>query len=71
MIPPFGFFHYLVMCFTILQAGLYLTNYINRYGTWKWYEYALTIINMIATIYMVNMIELDLEKWPRFSIFPC
>ena len=51
------FFSYLVICFVILQAWLYLTNYVNRYGEWKWYEYVLTSINMIATLYMSNTIS--------------
>ncbi|MDE5758467.1 MAG: low temperature requirement protein A, partial [Allobaculum sp.] len=60
VIPLFEFFHYFVVCFVILQAWLYLTNYINRYGSWKWYEYGFTMINMVATIYMVNTIQ---ENW--------
>ena len=46
IIPLSGFFRYLVVCFVILQAWLYLTNYVNRYGRWKWYEYGLTAVNM-------------------------
>ena len=30
IIPLSGFFRYLVACFFILQACLYLTNYVNR-----------------------------------------
>lgn len=41
IIPLSGFFRYLVVCFVILQAWLYLTNYVNRYGRWKWYEWYL------------------------------
>ena len=41
----------------ILQAWLYFTNYVNRYGEWKWYEYLIACINMIAVIYMANTIS--------------
>ena len=30
IIPLSGFFRYLVVCLVILQAWLYLTNYVNR-----------------------------------------
>ena len=30
IIPPARFFRYLVVCFVILQAWLYLTNYVNQ-----------------------------------------
>ena len=58
-IPFAGFFRYLVVCFVILQAWLYLTNYVNRYGRWKWYEYGLTAVNMTAAVYMANTIDTD------------
>lgn len=59
VIPPYNLFAYLITCFVILQAWLYFTNYVNRYGQWKWYEYVLVCINMIAVIYMANTISLD------------
>lgn len=59
IIPPYNFTAYLITCFVILQAWLYFTNYVNRYGQWKWYEYVLVCINMIAVIYMANTISLD------------
>lgn len=58
-IPLSGFSRYIVICFVILQAWLYLTNYVNRYGRWKWYEYALTAVNMTATVYMANTISVE------------
>ena len=51
------FFVYLIISFVILQAWLYFTNYINRYGKWELHDYILTIINMIAVIYMANTIN--------------
>jgi low temperature requirement protein LtrA len=59
IIPPYNFFAYLITCFVILQAWLYFTNYVNRYGQWKWYDYALACVNMIAAIFMANTISLD------------
>ena len=55
-IPLWSFFVYLITSFVILQAWLYFTNYVNRYGRWKWFDYALAIVNMIAVIYMANTI---------------
>ena len=65
IIPLSGFFRYLVVCFVILQAWLYLTNYVNRYGRWTWYEYGLTAINMTATVYMANTIS---PQWNEMSL---
>lgn len=65
IIPLSGFSRYIVVCFVILQAWLYLTNYVNRYGRWKWYEYAFTAVNMIAAVYMANTISAD---WNRMSM---
>ena len=59
IIPPYSFFAYLITSFVILQAWLYFTNYVNRYGQWKWYDYALACINMISVIYMANTISHD------------
>lgn len=44
-------FHQVLGCLIIIQAWLYLTNYINRYGQWRWHEYALTTVNMAAAVY--------------------
>ncbi|MBQ2665620.1 low temperature requirement protein A [Methanobrevibacter sp.] len=59
VIPVSNFFTYFVTCFVILQAWLYFTNYVNRYGEWRWYEYLLACINMIAVIFMSNTITGD------------
>ena len=47
-------FVYIITSFVILQAWLYFTNYVNRYGQWRWFEYLIAVINMIAVIYMAN-----------------
>ncbi|MBQ7504373.1 MAG: low temperature requirement protein A [Ruminococcus sp.] len=65
VIPVSGFLRYIVVCFVILQAWLYLTNYVNRYGRWKWYEYSLTAVNMTATVYMANTIS---EDWNEMTL---
>ena len=58
----FGDFgRYFILCLVILQAWLYLTNYVNRYGEWNKSEYLLTTVNMLATIYMANTISDDWE----------
>ena len=56
-ILPGNFFIYIITSFVILQAWLYFTNYVNRYGRWQWYEYLIACINMIAVIYMTNTIS--------------
>ena len=50
-------FVYVITSFVILYAWLYFTNYVNRYGEWKWYEYLIACINMISVIYMANTIS--------------
>lgn len=65
VIPVSGFLRYIVVCFVILQAWLYLTNYVNRYGRWKWYEYALTAVNMTAAVYMANTIS---AEWNEMTL---
>lgn len=56
-IPLNSIFVYIITSFVILQAWLYFTNYVNRYGKWKNYEYVLACINMIAVIFMANTIS--------------
>ena len=58
-------FMWIITSLVILQAWLYFTNYVNRYGEWKWYEYLLACINMIAVIYMTNTISTD---WQSMSL---
>lgn len=64
VLPRTSLVRYLVTGFVILQAWLYLTNYVNRYGRWTWYDYALTAVNMAAAVYMANTISAD---WQRMS----
>ena len=62
IIPPYNFFAYIITCFVILQAWLYFTNYVNRYGQWQWFDYIIVCINMIAVIFMANTISIDWIK---------
>lgn len=64
-----GVMNYLLASFVILQAWLYMTNYINRYGTWRWYEYVLLAVNMSAAVYMANTIQKDASGlWGPFNL---
>ncbi|MBE6508198.1 MAG: low temperature requirement protein A [Methanobrevibacter sp.] len=64
IIPLNNFFAYIITSFVILQAWLYFTNYVNRYGKWEWHDYALVCVNMIAVIYMANTIS---PNWTSMS----
>ena len=64
VIAPYGFFTYIITSFVILQAWLYFTNYVNRYGEWEWHDYILVCVNMIAVIYMANTIS---PNWASMS----
>ena len=44
MIPLQNLFIYIITSFVILQAWLYFTNYVNRYGKWEWYDYLLQLL---------------------------
>ncbi|MBR0271642.1 MAG: low temperature requirement protein A [Methanobrevibacter sp.] len=61
MVPLGSIFVYVITSFVILQAWLYFTNYVNRYGEWKGYEYVLACVNMIAVIFMTNTISTHLS----------
>lgn len=47
LIPLHNLFIYIITSFVILQAWLYFTNYVNRYGTWKWHDYLLACVNIL------------------------
>jgi len=50
-------FFYVIATLSVIQAWLYMTNYINRYGRWKWYDLALLAVNMFAAIYLSQSIS--------------
>ncbi len=53
------FFVYIVTSMAVIQAWLFMTNYVNRYCTWRWYEYALVVFNMSAAVLMSNTIAVS------------
>ena len=59
IVPPYSFFAYLITSFVILQAWLYFTNYVNRYGQWKWYEYILRYLGQLQYNMEIFMISID------------
>ncbi len=50
---------YIISTLTVFQAWVFMTNYINRYGQWRWHEYLLLAINMFAAIYLAQSISSD------------
>ena len=59
VLSPQQFLRYLIASLLVLQAWLYMTNYVNRYGSWTWYEYGISCVNMMAAVYMANTISPD------------
>lgn len=62
VIAPLDLFRYLMACLTVLQCWLYMTNYSNRYGQWRWYEYGLMTVNMIGAMYLANTLALPVPR---------
>lgn len=56
---PFAVFRYFVASFAVLQAWMYMTNYVNRFGRMRWYENAAIAANMCAAVFMSNTISAD------------
>lgn len=52
-------------CLVVLQSWLYLTNYVNRYGSWAWYEYLLTAVNTVAALYTATTIS---PHWDQMAL---
>lgn len=51
--------HYIIASMVIIQAWLFMTNYVNRYCKWRWYEYVLFVANMSAAMLMSQTIYND------------
>jgi len=62
IIQPRDFGRYLVLSLVVLQGWLYMTNYINRYGSWRWWEYVISGVNMVAAVYVSNTISSSWEQ---------
>lgn len=58
------FAHYFILSMVIIQAWLYMTNYVNHYCRWRWYEYLAVVINMSAAIVMSQTIS---ESWTEYT----
>ncbi len=59
------FLSYIVSSMVIIQAWLYMTNYVNRYCEWRWYECVLMVLNMFAAMLMSRTIT---ESWATASL---
>lgn len=65
-------FQYLMACLVVLQAWLFQTNYVNRFGRHSWPEHVVVCINMIAVLFLTNTISSDWETVARpFAISMC
>jgi len=65
---PFTFVRYFIASFAVLQAWMYMTNYINRFQRKRWYENAAIVVNMCAAVFMSNTISTDwAEMFPAFN----
>ena len=62
IIKPWKFIFFILSSLVVLQEWLYLTNYLNRFGTFNLKEIIIMCINMGAAIYLSNSIDLDLVK---------
>ena len=65
-VDPTRFFYYIVFSIIIIQSWLQMTNYVNRYGTWRWYEYIMTATNMLAVVYLSVTIT---GEWTQYTAF--
>jgi len=62
------FFRYFVSSFAVLQAWMYMTNYINRFERKRAYENVAIVVNMCAAVFMSNTISTDWSvMFPEFN----
>lgn len=64
-LSPGTFLRYVIASFVVLQAWMYMTNYVNRFGRARWYENAGLVVNMGAAVFMSNTIS---EDWSQMII---
>lgn len=62
IIEPLALISFMLSFFAVLQEWLYLTNYLNRFGTFNIKEIVIMCINMGAAIYLSNSLSLDWEQ---------
>ena len=54
IVEPWAFINFVLASLVILQEWLYLTNYLNRFGTFNFREIITMCINMAAAVYLSN-----------------
>ena len=60
---------YLVATLVVLQAWMYMTNYVNRFGRERWYENVAMVANMLACIMVSNTLPTDWnDTFAEFSV---
>ena len=71
-LTPLGFGQYFIASLVVLQAWMYMTNYINRFGRERVYENAAIVVNMCAAVVMSNTVGLSWTNSlaaPNLSLF--
>lgn len=59
VIEPWTFFNFVLASLVVLQEWLYMTNYLNRFGTFNFREIITMCVNMTAAIYLSNSFLAD------------
>ena len=59
VIEPWTFFNFVLASLVVLQEWLYMTNYLNRFGTFNFREIVTMCVNMTAAIYLSNSFLAD------------
>lgn len=62
IIEIWPFVNFVLVSLVVLQEWLYLTNYLNRFGTFNIREIVIMCINMGAAIYLSNSISSEWEQ---------
>lgn len=60
-IDAYAFARYFAASFIVLQAWMYMTNYVNRFGRTRWYENLAIAVNMMSTVFLSNAISAQWE----------
>lgn len=59
VIEPWTFFNFVLASLVVLQEWLYMTNYLNIFGTFNFREIMTMCVNMTAAVYLSNSILAD------------
>ena len=69
IVEPWAFINFVLASLVILQEWLYLTNYLNRFGTFNFREIITMCINMTAAVYLSNSLLTDwIQAYYPFTI---